>query len=395
LDRKKARFPVNPHSLKTIEDLKPSPDNPRTIDDHARKGLRYSLDEFGNISGITWNKRSGHLVAGHQRIAILSEQGAKLVGDETGPYIETIGGERFPIRVVDWGEDKEIEAKLAANNQEIAGRWTPDVGDMVRKIRERNKASFEGLRLREVLRNAPKPPPVIREDETPEPPANPVTKLGDVWELGRHRVVCGDARSQNNRENADCVFTDPPYGISYQSRVDERRRKNWGAIAGDDLRGDRLIEFLRECIPEAKHRYICCPWETYVEFVAALGRPRSVCVWDKGWIGLGSGYRRQFELVLFYGTIHRRDLADVWTMCRDSGYQHPTQKPVALAAKAIADCGAMSVFDPFLGSGTALIAAEQLDRMCYGIEIEPKYVDVAIERWENLTGEKAKRVTNA
>lgn len=187
------------------------------------------------------------------------------------------------------------------------------------------------------------------------------------------------------------MFTDPPYGVSYISRVDVERRKDWGAIANDSLEDSDLGALLRDSIPEAKYRFICCDWHCYSLFEGALGRPKAVCVWDKGHFGLGKGYRRQHEFVMFYGTLNRTDLSDMWPFSRDPNYKHPTQKPVALVAKALRDVAkrGAKIYDPFCGSGTTIIAAEQVGMVAHGVELEPKYCDVAVQRWEALTGKKA------
>lgn len=126
---------IKVYELKTAEDLRAYPNNPRTITDKAKEGLKYSVESFGDISGIVWNKRTGHLVCGHQRVKVLQEAGAVFNTDGgAGPPMLILGsGECFEIRVVDWDEDKEAAANLAANNEEISGDWTTDVAALVEK----------------------------------------------------------------------------------------------------------------------------------------------------------------------------------------------------------------------------------------------------------------------
>lgn len=381
---------------KQIE-LKPHPrnDDTRKIGKAAATGLAASMRRWGNLAGITWNKRNGYLVAGHRRVEQIKELGGQLMQDPLRFEISVQGKRKtFPVEVVDLPEGEHLAAMVAANNRHIAGEFTDGMDDLLPEIAsgmpddDWGELKFDSLAKDLKIKMGPD----IEEDEVPEPPKNPVTKAGDVWMLGGHTVVCGDSReSYEIGAKMGCVVTDPPYGVSYQSRIAEKRRKDWGEIEGDDLRGDGLVSMLRETVPSGVFRYVFCPWETFAEFTTALGKPRSVCVWDKGHFGLGKGYRRQFELVLFYGKLNRTDLADMWPVSRSGDYKHPTQKPVAVVAKPIEDCGATEIYDPFLGSGTTLIAAEQLGRKCYGIEIEPAYVDVCVERWENLTGGKATR----
>jgi DNA modification methylase len=241
-------------------------------------------------------------------------------------------------------------------------------------------------------------------DYVPEPPAEPTTRSGDLIVLGNHRLLCGDSTDPAQAgqvlegESVAMVFTDPPYGVSYQSRVDGDRRKNWGAIAGDDLRGEDLRALLSRAIPPIEPRYVCGSWETFVDFHAACGPPRSVIVWDKEVFGLGKGYRRQWELVLFYGVLNSTTESDVWRIAREGGfggtYEHPTQKPIALVERALRNSSAIEdvIYDPFMGSGTTLIACERLGRRCIGLELEPKYCDVIVRRWAEFTGRRAERI---
>lgn len=145
------------YKLKGIEDLRPSPTNPRTISEQAKSGLRYSLEEFGDISGITWNKRSGNLVGGHQRLDQLKELGAELKAYGDRSFLELPDNTRFPVRVVDWDEDKEAAANLAANNEEIAGRWIPETAGIIKKIMDRNGEMYGNLRFDELLKKVSEP----------------------------------------------------------------------------------------------------------------------------------------------------------------------------------------------------------------------------------------------
>jgi hypothetical protein len=132
------------YSLKTLEDLRPSPTNPRTITQEAQSGLKYSVESFGDISGITWNRRSGNLVCGHQRVKVLTEAGGELKSYGDREFIELPNNQRFPVRVVDWPEEKEAAANLAANNQEIAGQWVDStLQDKIALIKEKYFEAYE------------------------------------------------------------------------------------------------------------------------------------------------------------------------------------------------------------------------------------------------------------
>jgi hypothetical protein len=381
-----------------IGDLVAAPYNPRAISETAAAGLAKSLADFGDLSGIVWNAKTGRLVCGHQRVEQLRKlggvyhDGAIIVGD----------GKRFQVRVVDWDEVTEKAANITANNKHLAGEYTSDLQGLLDEVKLAiGDDDFTDLRLDALISAMPVADPLESESDDEddyELPEEPVTKFGDVWTLGGSTLICGDSAQHLRRgASVDCVFTDPPYGVNYTSRVDKERRKDWGPIRNDGLGGDSLRVFLKSTVPLAKFTYICCDYHTFMDFEATFGKPKSCIVWNKGSIGLGWGYRRQHEFILFYGAFSKTDgssaraMSDVWDFARDSNYKHPTQKPTALAMKALIDCDATSVYDPFIGSGTTLLAAEKLGIPCTGIEIEPKYCDVVVQRWEELTGGSAVR----
>lgn len=365
---------------------------PEQVAHLARIFARHGFDQPIVVDG------KGIIVKGHGRWLAAKEAGMSTV----------------PVVVRDLTKAQAAEARLADNRVAEFG-WDFDaiVAEVVGNLEAGLDPEVTGFTLEQLglefksgeviqvtepdTESKPSYTEVV-EPETPKPPRKSVTKLGNLWQLGRHRLLCGDstdekARTAFLREKPDTIFTDPPYGVNYVSRVDEEQRKDWGGIANDDLQGEELVAFLRKAVPLdlATFAFVCCNWKCAIDFERALGKPKAVCVWDKGSFGLGRGYRSQHEFVFFYGTLNRTDLSDVWPFKRDarSDYQHPTQKPVALVAKALQDVKAQRVFDPFGGSGSTLLAAEQLGAICYTIELEPKYCDVIIERWQNLTGDKA------
>jgi len=258
----------------------------------------------------------------------------------------------------------------------------------------------------------------------PDAPEVPITVEGDVWLLGRHRLMCGDSTSIDaveklmDGQKADMVFTDPPYGMSYgggRARGDHAKNKKGGVlikahgmIKGDDLQGDDLIGMIRDAVGSAiaacksgAAKYVCFPWRTYSEFEAALdqiGMTVSACiVWDKKSIGLGnSNYRPQHEFIFYSkGDSWHGDKSqsDVWYNSRGATgeYVHPTQKPVELVEKAINNSskGQDVVIDVFGGSGSTLIACEKTGRDCRMMELDPKYCDVIVTRWQEFTGQFA------
>lgn len=271
-------------------------------------------------------------------------------------------------------------------------------------------------------------------DKIPTPTNQlPVTKAGDLWRLGRHVVFCGSALLADSfyallgSMLAHIVFCDPPFNVVVPGNVSGRGRtqnRNF-AMASGEMSAIEFISFLTRCCAlMAKHtiagsmHFVCMDWRHARELLEAgllaYTELKNICVWVKDNGGMGSLYRSQHELVFVFknGTApHRnnvllgkygRNRTNVWnypcanTFSRqsDEGYLaalHPTVKPVAMVADAIMDCSARGdiVLDPFLGSGTTLIAAERIGRRCYGMEIDPLYVDVIVRRWQVFTGDMA------
>ncbi len=272
-----------------------------------------------------------------------------------------------------------------------------------------------------------------RADALPPPPQDPVGQIGNLWLLGEHRVYCGNALDAHAYEilmqgrRAAMSFSDSPYNLKIDGHVSGLGKIHHRefAMAAGELDAVEFTSFLTRCFAlMAKHsvdgsmHFACMDWRHMGELLEA-GRLtytelKNVCVWVKDNGGMGSLYRSQHELVFVFkhgSASHRnnvqlgrygRNRTNVWhypcanTFSRqsDEGHLaalHPTIKPVAMVADAILDCSARGdvVLDPFLGSGTTLIAAERVGRRCYGIEIDPLYVDTIIRRWQAFTGTAA------
>lgn len=242
----------------------------------------------------------------------------------------------------------------------------------------------------------------VVEDEVPEAPVEAFTKPGDLWVLGVHRVLCGDSTKGEDvgrlmdGATADLVFTDPPYGVHYQSNMRVRSAK-FDTIENDDT-------ILDGWVPHAiAHSlgwvFVWTTWkvvERWIPVVQPFGELSNMVIWNKGGGGMGDlakTFSTDYEIALVFhrgADLQGKRIGSVWSFNKDAAgsYVHPTQKPVALAAEATdkTTCKGALVMDLFLGSGTTLIAAEQLGRKCYGIEIEPRYCDVICKRWMKLTG---------
>jgi DNA modification methylase len=274
--------------------------------------------------------------------------------------------------------------------------------------------------------------PTGPEDNIPEVSSGPaVSRLGDVWVLGPHRLVCGDARDDGaytallNGAKAEFVFTDPPYNVPIDGNVcgHGRIRHADFAMASGEMSPEAFTAFLASGFAQlCAHTLdgsihdICMDWRHMAEMLAAgkevYTELKNLCVWNKSHAGMGSFYRSKHELVFVWknGTAphinnfglaqHGRSRSNVWDYAGVNSFRagrldelglHPTVKPVALVADAIRDCSRRGglILDPFCGSGTILIAAERTGRKARAIELDPAYVDVAVKRWQLYTGKAA------
>ena len=260
----------------------------------------------------------------------------------------------------------------------------------------------------------------VKEDETPEvKDGEPNAKRGDIYQLGRHRLMCGDSTKQEdvaklmNGVKADMVFTDPPYGVDIKG-------KYTGTILNDNLKDEDLENFLKEVNNNIKNNcngsyYICYEVLNSVENFNAFGKPDEIICFNKDSASFYSKnkYNRKYELIMYYQNgkkLYCNRETNVWDAPKSSSFNnrdenglrfnekgnycvaHPTTKPLLVPSRAIKNSSKEDniILDLFGGSGSTLIACEQLNRKCYMMELDPHYVDVIIERWENFTGQKAK-----
>lgn len=243
----------------------------------------------------------------------------------------------------------------------------------------------------------------IVEDEAPEPPAEPKAKLGDLWQLGSHRLICGDSTDVAvidrlmDGVKADMVFCDAPYGYKYESNYQDK----YEMLQNDD----KILDFIPAIWGAMKDNcpvYEFCGWQSLKQWLEYFENTsldlKNVIIWKKNNWSMGDlkgAYAGQYEVILYLnkGRVElngARD-TDIWEFDREPPKMHPTMKPIELIAYALSKSSKKGdvVLDCFGGSGSTLIACEQLDRTCYMMEIDPKYCDVIIRRFENLTGKKA------
>lgn len=392
---------------KNINELKYADYNPRkklTPKDKEYQKIKRSIEEFGYVDPIIINK-DNTIIGGHQRVTVLKDLGYK------------------EINVIQIDIDKTKEKALNIALNKITGSWDYALlGDLLLELDAENyDLEITGFDLDEIEDlMAPIDYNEIEEDDYEvELPEESKAKYGDIYQLGNHRLMCGDSTNIDdvqklmNGQKADMVFTDPPYNADYSSRVDKNKRKPWGGILNDNMTHEDFEEFLidiHSCLWEVMKNgssiYECIDWKHYSQlenqFKEAFNQ-KSTIVWNKNYFGLGTYYRTKYELILFgvkgdkvniWNAGH--DEMDVWEEDREkvNNYKHPTQKPLTLPSRAIKNSSNITniVLDLFGGSGSTLIACEQLNRKCYMMELDPKYIDVIIDRWEKLTGKKAKKI---
>ena len=334
-----------------------------------------SIKQYGFVQPIVID-RDGVIVIGHCR-ALAAKK---------------LGMEEVPCVCVDDLTPEQVNALRLVDNKSNESDWDFDLLSVELPGLDLSAFDFDWGLPEDQTED-------VVEDEAPEvdEDAEPITKLGDIWQLGRHRLMCGDSTDKETVEllmdgkKADMVFTDPPYNVAFNGRSGK-----FDVIENDDLSEEDFNNFIEETCQMIKHLdpdcyYVWCNWELYGVLQSKLPF-KSCIVWAKNVFGLGRGYRHQHEFCLFNGTIDDKitNESDLWEIAKDSNYVHPTQKPVALCARALKNhMDDENVVDLFGGSGSTLIACEQLDRTCYMMELDPKYCDVIIKRWEKFTGEKA------
>lgn len=383
-----------------LSDLKPYERNPRN-NKEAVDYVANSIREFGFKNPIIVDKNNV-IVAGHTRYLACKKLGIKEV----------------PCVIADDLTDEQIKAfRLADNKVAEIATWDLDLLD--EELNDLLNFDMSDFGFDVGLED----PEEAQEDEfdIDELPEEPKAKLGDIYQLGNHRLMCGDSTSIDdveklmNGNKADMVFTDPPYGVSASGgRSQTKDKLGMKAIINDELRNNELTQFLSDFISVMQYKegasiYICYPWATQKEFTEAIQmnnlKIKNCITWDKKSFGLNGfkGYRPQYEMIYFcckddfewYGD---KAQSNIWQISREIKREeqgkHPTPKPIELIAKALKNSSKQGdiVLDVFGGSGSTLIACEQLNRNCYMMELDPKYIDVIIARWEQFTGKKATKV---
>jgi DNA modification methylase len=404
-------------------DLRPYSRNART---HSRKQVRQiadSIERFGFTNPVLVSD-DGEIIAGHGRV-----EAAKLLGLRTVPTLQ----------LSHLSAEERRAYVLADNKLALNAGWDQDILaiELQALIDLDFDVSLTGFSLAEVdftldaaRERDPEAPPGV-EDEIPAMAAEAVTRMGDVWVMGRHRLICGDARQPADyarllgEEKVDLVFTDPPYNVPIDGHVcgSGRIRHREFAMGVGEMSQDAFTSFLADALKpmaaschDGAIAFVCMDWRHMTELLNAGAQVfsglKNLCVWNKTNGGMGTFYRSKHELVFVYkvgaaphmntfglGDTGRYrtnvwDYAGISSMGSTRGEDlamHPTVKPTAMVADAIRDCSKRGdiVLDGFGGSGTTLIAAETCGRAARLIEFDPHYCDVIVRRFERLTGRQA------
>ncbi len=402
------------------------PRNPRQHSDRQIKQIGRSIASFGFCTPVLVDRNS-KLLAGHGRVLA-----AKSIGLTKIPVIRLEALSEAQARAFAIADNRLCENSTW--NEALLGEIFLELSSMEPDFTLEDTGFTMGeidLKIEGLPSSDGKLDPI---DDLPSLPNHPpVSRPGDLWMLGRHRILCGDALQSQSFEVlmqgalADLVFVDPPYNVRIQGHASGNGavKHREFAFASGEMSEQEFTDFLTQVFKLlAAHshsgsiHFACMDWRHLSEITtagkAAYSELKNCCVWVKNSGGMGSLYRSQHELVLVFKNgkaPHRNNVAlgqygrnrtNVWnypsanTLSRQGAEgnllaMHPTVKPVALIADAILDCSARGdiVLDSFLGSGSTLLAAERVGRIGYGIELDPLYVDTAIRRWQAYCGDKA------
>ncbi len=368
------------------KDLKPG--------DPEYEKLKRSIEQFGYVEPVIWNKTTSHVVGGHQRLKVLLDMGIT--------EVECV--------VIEMNEEKEKALNIALNK--ISGDWDKDklmllIADLQGADFDVSLTGFEPAELDALFKDSLKDG--IHEDDfdvDAELKKPALTKQGDVWKLGQHRLVCGDSTKAEtftllmDGKAANLVVTDPPYNVNYEGTA--------GKIKNDNMGNEAFYDFLLEAFTNTETAmakdasiYVFHADTEGLNFRKAFSEAgfylSGTCIWKKQSLVFGrSPYQWQHEPVLFgwkksgkHNWYADRKQTTIWEFEKPKkNADHPTMKPVALVAYPILNSSLSNciVLDPFGGSGSTLIACEQTDRICYTIELDEKYCDVIVKRYIEQVG---------
>lgn len=431
-----------------VKDLKHASYNPRKMTEKEEKDLGESIDEFGAVIPVVINtgKRNNTLIGGHQRQRLYERRDIK--------EIDVM----VPNRELTLSEEKKLNLRLNKNT----GSWD------FQKLQEfglgmLSEIGFDTKELTDIFDTKSVAGDSFDLEEAEKKAESTKIKRGDIFQLGNHRIMCGDVRNEDDMKKlmdgkkADMVFTDPPYNVDYQGSMNSKTKNKREGIQNDAMSPEQFRKFLNESIAAMLNHcngvfYVCMSSKELGPlkevFEANGGHWQSFIIWVKNTFTLSrADWQNQYEPILYgwngknknhYFTgfrdegniwenldnlkpvfdgkettlkigpyhlklkgevegklIRKNDTIDIWHEKKPTkSKEHPTMKPIRLVAKAVKASSQVNqiVLDPFSGSGSTIIACQETNRVGYGMEIAPKYVQVIVDRWEMLTNLKAKKV---
>ena len=389
---------------KKVQDLIPYVNNSRTHSEEQVNQICASINEFGFTNPLLIDEKDS-IIAGHGRLMASKK----------------LGMEEVPCIVLEGLTEAQKKAYIIADNKmALNAGWDEELLKIeLENLKELdfdlNLTGFNVDELDDIL-GTEEEKEVVEDDFEVEVPEEPKAKLGDIYQLGNHRLMCGDSTSIDdveklmNGNKADMVFTDPPYGVSYTG----------GVIHGNEINKDHKREMLKNDDVDIYSDFIpllndviddgaiyifyatCNSYELLKPLKENGFELNSIIVWNKintGYADMNSNYKNKYEPCVYckkkghkLNFVGATNECTVWDIEKDRDNKlHPTQKPIEVPSRAIKNSSVVGgkVLDLFGGSGSTLIACEQLNRNCYMMELDPKYIDVIIERWEQFTGKKA------
>ncbi|QDP48988.1 MAG: putative modification methylase [Prokaryotic dsDNA virus sp.] len=386
---------------KDINSLISAEYNPRQLKKEQYQNIKESLQRFGFVDPVIVNKnkdRKNIIIGGHQRVKVAKDL----------KYTEV------PCIELDLTLDKEKELNIRLNKN--VGEWDYDI---LANLFDFNDLMDWGFTEDDLAGFSPEEVEVeglTDDDDIPED-VESVCKLGDIWKLGNHRLLCGDSTKKENVEllldgnKADMVFTDPPYGVNYEGghfhSGDVKIKRKRDKLLNDD-NAEIYDKFLSAIIPfvdGAIYTWFADSkgYDVYNAIINNNCEIHALIIWHKTnatYSAMNAQYKQRHEPCLYFKPkgktlkwCGKSTENTIWELKTDGRNKlHPTQKPVELAVKAISNHKANNVLDVFLGSGSTLIACEKTNRVCYGMELDEHYCDVIINRWEQFTGKKAELI---
>jgi DNA modification methylase len=399
--------------MTSIKDLKSDHKNARKRTDRSAKLIAESLHRYGAARSIVIDEEN-RILAGNGTI-----EGAKAAGIQNVRVIETDGTEIIAVKRTGLSEDEKVGLALADNRTSDLSDWD---AQMLQQLSEEHNIApwFEQEDLAEIIGEVEQLPAEgnTDPDDVPEPPEDPITKPGDLWILGNHRLLCGDSTNIQHVERlmdgkkAQTFFIDPPYGDNVgglEPKKASERIPGKGLVKRVSfIANDKEINWLEDVfnlipayLEQDSTKMVFCKWdrlEQIKQMAAAWGEPSALCVWDR--VRKASAFFRfqpQHELCWHWGNQsdkkEQAGLSNVWRVPKELELKelHPTVKPVDIIEPALRVTTAQGkiVLDLFGGSGTTLIAAQKSGRHARLMELDPAYCDVIVKRWEDFTGKKA------